>query len=136
MVDAEHLDESAQQKALQNALPSAVKARMESDDRRRELCNKAAHWRRGIFLPSSSNPAAVALSGAAAKSIQAVQAEDKVDAQSAAQVQAVGDLGDRPLLVLTAADPYAGDPHDHLLTKEQKDSRDRPWIYHLQAQYK
>jgi hypothetical protein len=61
----------------------------------------------------------------------AVDAENSLDAQSAAEVRTAGDFGAKPLIVLTAGNPYAGDEDDDLLSAEQKTRRDNLWIQHL-----
>jgi pimeloyl-ACP methyl ester carboxylesterase len=61
----------------------------------------------------------------------AVASESKAFAESIAQVRAAGNLGDRPLIVLTAGIPYFPDP---LLTKEEIDMQTNLWITVLQAQ--
>jgi pimeloyl-ACP methyl ester carboxylesterase len=61
----------------------------------------------------------------------AVGSEGKVEEQSAAQARAAGNLGDRPLIVLTAGKPYGPDP---LLTKEDLDKQNNMWINVLQVE--
>jgi pimeloyl-ACP methyl ester carboxylesterase len=61
----------------------------------------------------------------------AVASEIKAFAESIAQVRAAGNLGERPLIVLTAGKPYPPDP---LLTKEEMEKQDNLWINVLQAQ--
>jgi hypothetical protein len=53
-----------------------------------------------------------------------------VDSTSWEQVKAAGNLGDRPLIVLTAGKPYDPEP---LLTNEQMERQNRLWIDDLQA---
>ena len=60
----------------------------------------------------------------------AVSRENQAFTESAAQARA-GNLGEIPLLVLTAGRPYEPDP---LLTKEQMDRQNDLWINDLQAQ--
>jgi hypothetical protein len=60
-----------------------------------------------------------------------VASENKAFAESIAQVRAAGNLGDRPLIVLTAGKPYYPDP---LLTKEEMDKQNNIWINVLQAE--
>lgn len=60
----------------------------------------------------------------------AVASESKAFAESIAQVREAGNLGDRPLVVLTAGKPYPPDP---LLTKEQMEKQNNLWINVLQA---
>jgi pimeloyl-ACP methyl ester carboxylesterase len=61
----------------------------------------------------------------------AVASETKAWGESIAQVRAAGNLGDRPLIVLTAGNPY---PPDALLTKEEMEQKSNLWIKDLQAQ--
>jgi pimeloyl-ACP methyl ester carboxylesterase len=61
----------------------------------------------------------------------AVASESDAFAESSAEARAAGNLGDRPLIVLTAGKPYASDP---LLTKEEMDKQNDLWINVLQAQ--
>jgi pimeloyl-ACP methyl ester carboxylesterase len=65
------------------------------------------------------------------KSQAAFAAEDKAETETIVQVRAAGNLGDRPLIVLTAGRPYDPDP---LLTKEQMEKQNDLWIHDLQAQ--
>jgi hypothetical protein len=62
---------------------------------------------------------------------KAVTSEDGAEVQSWMQVRRAGDLGDRPLIVLTAGHPYDPDPS---LTKEQMARQDEMWIDGLQAE--
>jgi len=150
LVDAEHPDEGSRQKELQDALPVPIRARIEREDERRQLWNQIIQ---PIGLYFGLDRLKVALGKTYSsnfskefqhevlfleqqpKYIKAVEAEDKLDAESADQVRAAGDLGDRPLIVLTAEKPYAGDPNDNLLSNEQKNGRDNLWIRQLQTQY-
>ena len=61
----------------------------------------------------------------------AVEAEDKASAQSVAQVRSAGNLGDRPLIVLTAGKPYDPEP---LLTKTDLEKQRNMWIDVLQVE--
>jgi pimeloyl-ACP methyl ester carboxylesterase len=61
----------------------------------------------------------------------AVVKESQAFAESGAQARAAGNLGDRPLIVLTAGKPYPPDP---LLSKAQMDRQNDLWINDLQAQ--
>jgi len=150
LVDAEHPDEASRLKEWQDALPASIRVRIESEDKRRQLWDRIVE---PIGLHLGLDRLKVALGRTYSsifpaefqrellfleqqpKYIKAVEAEDKLDAESAAQIRAAGDLGDRPLIVLTAEKPYAGDQNDNLLTKEQKNSRDNLWIHQLQTQY-
>ena len=60
----------------------------------------------------------------------AIDSEARVDKQSAAQARAAGNMGDRPLIVLTAGKPYDPDP---LLSKEDMDKLNNMWINVLQV---
>jgi pimeloyl-ACP methyl ester carboxylesterase len=64
------------------------------------------------------------------KSLNAVASELKVFPESAAQVRSAGNLGDRPLIVLTAAVPQK----DLLLTQRQQFERQDIWVQVLQAE--
>lgn len=61
----------------------------------------------------------------------AAMAEDEADSQSWDQVRSAGNLGDRPLIVLTAGKPYDPDP---LLSKEEMAKKDDMWINVLQGE--
>ena len=58
-------------------------------------------------------------------------AENAAETTSWDQVRSAGDLGDRPLIVLTAGKPYDPDP---LLSKEESDKQNDIWINVLQAE--
>ena len=62
---------------------------------------------------------------------KAVAAEGNAFQESILEVRRAGALGDRPLIVLTAGNPYDPDP---ILTKEQSDKLKNVWIYELQLQ--
>jgi pimeloyl-ACP methyl ester carboxylesterase len=62
---------------------------------------------------------------------EGVTSESNAFEESKAEVRAAGNLGDRPLIVLTAGRPY---PPDSLLTKEEMEQQDNLWINVLQAQ--
>jgi pimeloyl-ACP methyl ester carboxylesterase len=61
----------------------------------------------------------------------AVASESKAFAESIVQVRGAGNLGDRPLIVLSAGKPY---PLDPLLTKEEMERQNNLWINVLQVQ--
>lgn len=61
----------------------------------------------------------------------AVASESKAFEESIAEVRAAGNLGNRPLIVLTAGKPYPPDP---LLTREEMDEENNLWINVLQRQ--
>src|SRR5215470_14563931 len=58
-------------------------------------------------------------------------AENAADSTSWDQVRLAANLGDRPLIMLTAGKPYDPDP---LLSKEQSDKQNDMWITVLQAE--
>lgn len=136
--------------ALQASLPEAVKARIEKNAKRQEFWNKISQPI-DLYLGGDRLKLALGESRAANRSrelqeellfleqqpkfIKAVESENQLDGLSAAQVRTSGDLGDRPLIVLTAGEPDAGDPDDNVLSLDQKKARDNLWIYQLQAQY-
>jgi pimeloyl-ACP methyl ester carboxylesterase len=60
---------------------------------------------------------------------KAVAAEGNAFQQSLLEVRRAGALGDRPLIVLTAGNPYEPDP---ILTREQAEKVKNLWIYDLQ----
>jgi pimeloyl-ACP methyl ester carboxylesterase len=62
---------------------------------------------------------------------EAGAAENEVDSSSWEQVKSAGNLGDRPLIVLTAGIPYEPDP---LLTREEMAKQNDLWINVLQAE--
>ena len=65
------------------------------------------------------------------RSEDAGMAENAADSTSWDQVRSAGNLGDRPLIVLTAGKPYDPDP---LLSKEESDKQNDIWINVLQAE--
>jgi pimeloyl-ACP methyl ester carboxylesterase len=62
---------------------------------------------------------------------EVVEAENKLLPQSGEQVRAAGNLGDRPLIVLTAGRPYDPEP---MLTADQLEKQREIWINVLQAE--
>ena len=150
LVDAEHPDEESRQKQLQGSLPAPLKARIANCEKSRRVLTqiyepiklycgvdrlKSAFG--GVYsqtFPKDFQEEILFLEQQP-KYIKAVEAENILDEQSAAQVRGAGGLGDRPLIVLTAGNPYARDPSDNLLTEAQRNSRDNLWIYQLQTQY-
>jgi pimeloyl-ACP methyl ester carboxylesterase len=62
---------------------------------------------------------------------RAVVSEGNAFSDSVSQVRGAGNLGNRPLIVLTAGKPYDDDP---LLTREQLDKEGNLWINVLQAE--
>ena len=65
------------------------------------------------------------------KVTKAVAAEIHAFQESILEVRRAGALGDRPLIVLTAANPYDPDP---ILTREQVEKLKNLWIHDLQVQ--
>jgi len=65
------------------------------------------------------------------RSEDAGKAENAADSISWDQVRSAGNLGDRPLIVLTAGKPYDSDP---LLRKEEFQRQNEMWINVLQAE--
>jgi hypothetical protein len=65
------------------------------------------------------------------RSEDAGMAENAADPTSWDQVRLAGDLGARPLIVLTAGKPYDPDP---LLSREESAKQDDTWINVLQAE--
>lgn len=65
------------------------------------------------------------------KSRHEFASENAAWTESIAEVRASGNLGDRPLIVLTAGKPY---DRDSLLTNEQMERQNDLWIHDLQAQ--
>lgn len=65
------------------------------------------------------------------KVTKAVAAEINAFQESILEVRRAGALGDRPLIVLTAANPYDPDP---ILTREQVEKLKNLWIHDLQVQ--
>ena len=65
------------------------------------------------------------------KFYRAVAAEINAFQESILEVRRAGALGDRPLIVLTAANPYDPDP---ILTREQAEKLKNLWIHDLQVQ--
>ena len=61
----------------------------------------------------------------------AVESEGDASSQSAAQARSAGNLGDRPLIVLTAGKPYEPEP---LLTETDLEKQKKMWIDVLQVE--
>jgi len=150
LVDAEHPDEEEHLKEWQNSLPADVKRRVKRVDQQNQLWETVTEPLRlhlgidrlrvafgGLYAPGVPKDlqAELLFLEQQPKYIHAVEEENRLDGQSAAQVRAAGDLRNCPLIVLTAGKPYAGDPEDAVLTEEQKTTRDNLWIHQLQAQY-
>jgi pimeloyl-ACP methyl ester carboxylesterase len=143
LVDASHEDEGARIDAL---LPDSVKAQEKRNDEWNERVNRlmtplrlyfgiqrfeVAHgWSGSPYLSRDLREEVLYLRQQR-KSRQAVASESNAFAESIKQVRSAGDLGDRPLIVLTAGKPYDPDP---LLTTEQMDRQNDLWIHDLQAQ--
>jgi pimeloyl-ACP methyl ester carboxylesterase len=141
LVDAEHGDE---EKRINELLPTAVREQEQQRDERAGLLDRvlapllfhlgidrlksAVGWDGHESLPKEIRQELLYLNQ---RSEAAGMAENSDDSTSWEQVRSVGDLGDRPLIVLTAGKPYDPDP---LLTKEQSDRQNDLWINVLQAE--
>ncbi len=143
--DASHEDEEDRINAM---LPAAVREREKAEQRSREILDPIlaplrihlgfkrwqamARWRGPTDLPKDVLQELFYLRQQA-KYRSAVQSENKLDAQSGEQARAAGNFGERPLIVLTAGNPYE-DP-DPLLTKEDTDKQYNLWVNDLQVQF-
>lgn len=141
LVDAEHGDEEHR---IEDLLPPAVKDQQKRRDQRAAMLDRALTpltlhlgvdrlmtvlgWGADGFLPKEFRQE---LSYLQPRSDEAGSAEAKADSMSWDQVRSAGDLGDRPLIVLTAGRPYDPDP---LLTKEEMEQETAVWINVLQAE--
>jgi pimeloyl-ACP methyl ester carboxylesterase len=143
LVDASHEDEEDR---IDSMLPAAVKQREDRDEERSEKLDRilaplrihlgierlevATGWDVPSYRSKDLQEELLYLEQQT-KYKHAVGSEGKVEGQSAAQARAAGNLGDRPLIVLTAGKPYDPDP---LLTKEDLDRQNNMWINILQAE--
>jgi pimeloyl-ACP methyl ester carboxylesterase len=143
LVDASHGDEEERTGSL---LPPAVRAREKRDEQRSEMIDRvltpcqirlgiqrfqtAVGWDEPGPLSKDLRQELLYLEQQT-KSRNAVVSEDKASSRSWDQVRQVGNLGDRPLIVLTAGKPYEPDP---LLTRQEMDSQADMWIHVLQAE--
>jgi pimeloyl-ACP methyl ester carboxylesterase len=141
LVDAEHGDE---EKRIDELLSPRVKRQQNQRDRRDALLDRIlsplrrhlgidrlmteAGWDGHASLPKELREELLYLDG---RSEDAGMAENAADTTSWDQVRLAGDLGDRPLIVLTAGRPYDPDP---LLSKEESDKQNEIWIHGLQAE--
>jgi pimeloyl-ACP methyl ester carboxylesterase len=141
LVDAEHGDE---ERRIEDLLPPAVKDQEKRRDQRVAMLDgtltpltlhlgvdrlmTALGWGADGFLPKELRQE---LSYLQPRSDEAGSAEAKADSMSWDQVRSAGDLGDRPLIALTAGRPYDPDP---LLTKEEMEQETAIWINVLQAE--
>jgi pimeloyl-ACP methyl ester carboxylesterase len=141
LVDAEHGDE---EKRLNELLPARLKSELNQRDQRDALLDgilsplrihlginrlrAAAGWDGQASLPKELREELLYLDR---RSEDAGMAENAADSASWDQVRASGNLGDRPLIVLTAGKPY---DHDPLLSKEESHRQDEMWINVLQAE--
>jgi len=130
LVDASHGDE---QQRIYDVLPPSVREREKREDQRQAWIER---WRTPVLLffgierlRNTGDPELFYLEQQR-KAREAVEAEDRVEQESWRQVLAAGDLGDMPLIVLTAGEPYEPDPV--LSPAEMKRQRD-VWIDELQA---
>jgi pimeloyl-ACP methyl ester carboxylesterase len=141
LVDAEHGDE---EKRIDELLSPRVKSQQKQRDQRDALLDRIlsplrihlginrlkteAGWDGQASLPKELREELLYLDR---RSEDAGMAENAADSTSWDQVRSAGDLGDRPLIVLTAGKPY--DP-DALLSKEESDKQNDMWINVLQAE--
>lgn len=141
LVDAEHGDE---EKRIDELLPPLVKDQERQRDERADMLDRvlapllfhlgidrlkiAAGWDGDKSLPKELREELLYLRQ---RSEEAGKAENAADSTSWDQVRSAGDLGDRPLIVLTAGKPYDPDP---LLSKEESDKQNDMWINVLQAE--
>jgi pimeloyl-ACP methyl ester carboxylesterase len=143
LVDASHEDE---EERINGLLPASVKEREKEDAERSEKLDRilaplrvhlgierleiATGWDAPGYRSKDLQEELLYLEQQA-KYMRAVESEGRAEGQSAAQARAAGDIGDRPLIVLTAGRPYEPDP---LLTKAEMDQQSQMWINVLQAE--
>ena len=142
-VDASHEDE---EERIDSILPAVVREREKKDEERSEKVDRIlAPFRLYLGIERLEVATGWDVPGYRSKDLQeeflyleqqtkyqhAVASEGKVEEQSAAQARAAGNLGDRPLIVLTAGKPYDPDP---LLTREEMDRQNNIWINVLQVE--
>ena len=143
LVDASHEDE---EERIQGLLPVAVRKEEKENDEADEKLDRiltpllihlgiqrlvvARGWNMPTYLSKDLQQELFYLQQQT-KHRQAVEAEGDASSQSAAQARAAGNLGDRPLIVLTAGKPYEPDP---LLTKADMDRQYNMWINVLQVE--
>jgi pimeloyl-ACP methyl ester carboxylesterase len=143
LVDASHEDE---EERIESLLPAAVKEQEKKDEERNRKLDRiltpflihfgierfkvAAGWETSTSISKDLQQELLYLQQQT-KSRNAIALEDKVSADSVAQVRAAGNLGNRPLIVLTAGKPYDPDP---LLTKQDMDKQNNMWINVLQVE--
>ena len=141
LVDAEHGDE---EKRTGELLPPLVKEQERQRDERDAMLDRilapvlfhlgidrlkaALGWGGHESLPKELRQELLYLDK---RSEDAGMEENAADSTSWDQVRSAGNLGDRPLIVLTAGKPYGP---DSLLTKEQSDKQGNMWINVLQAE--
>ena len=141
LIDAAHGDEVER---IAELLPPRVRSQQSQRDRREALLNRilspllihlginrsmtALGWDGQALLPKELREELLYLNR---RSEEAGMAEDTSDSASWDQVRSAGNLGDRPLIVLTAGIPYDPDP---LLSKEELDKQNGLWINVLQAE--
>ena len=141
LVDAEHGDE---EKRLEQLLPPSVRDQERLRDQRADRLDRvlapllfhlgvdrlkaAVGWDGHESLPRELRQELLYLNQ---RSETAGMAENAADSTSWDQVRSAGNLGDRPLIVLTAGKPYDPDP---LLSKEQSDKQNDMWVNFLQTE--
>ena len=141
LVDAEHGDE---EKRIDELLPALVKRQQSQRDHRDALLDRilsplrihfgidrvmtAVGWDGHASLPKELREELLYLDS---RSEEAGMAENEADSTSWDEVRSAGNLGDRPLIVLTAGKPYDPDP---LLSREESDKQNYIWINVLQAE--
>jgi pimeloyl-ACP methyl ester carboxylesterase len=144
LVDASHEDE---EERIGSVLPAAVRKQEKEEEDRDEMLERiftpivihlgiqrfsvAAGW---ADMPNSLSKDLVEellYLERQTKFRNAVVLEDKSSAQSVAQVRSAGNLGNRPLIVLTAGKPYEPEP---LLTKTDLEKQRKIWIDVLQVE--
>jgi pimeloyl-ACP methyl ester carboxylesterase len=141
LVDAEHGDE---EKHIDELLPTWVQNHERQRDQRDTMLDRvlapllfhlgidrlktAVGWDGHESLPKELRQELLYLHQ---RSEDAGMAEHAADSTSWDQVRSAGNLGDRPLIVLTAGKPYDPDP---LLSKEELDKQNDMWINVLQVE--
>jgi pimeloyl-ACP methyl ester carboxylesterase len=133
LIDAEHGDE---QKRIEELIPASIKEQVKRRDQWNTRVDRLL-TPLTLHLGIDRLKTAVRYDGLGQeyfyleeRTDAAAMAENEVDSISWQQAKAAGNLGDRPLIVLTAGKEYDPDP---LLTNEQTERENRLWIDDLQA---